>query len=678
MSMLRPLLWFVLGALITQSVGAQSIGVSIADQQESPGQSDIPALLRAQNNYEQKPADNNTLLTYIATLRAARLSSVAYALAQQHRDSISADLLRELTVDYAAELTRLSLAPARSETERYRLADRALEIYDALLEANNEISVTKTTNHRIYFDRIQALHARKRMGEVVQSYEQLRAQNIVIPAYLLNEIGDAYLYLEQPEKAATLYQTSLITNAAAPRDRSDVIKEKIGRYYALQEQGRWTEAYELIETTYAEEPPWRRLPGVSQPLPNDSYLEVARTWAVAPLFHNDPRLALERLETLTESAPRDAGLKIELANTQRAYGLPRAAQITLKQAEALAPLNPDLLTAQAQTALSLQEWEQAQELAAFTQKHYPELKTTQHLQEDWATHEKWELLIGAQKTFSSDSPVSGSGEHALETTLYSPPIASNWRALVGAGQSNATFNDEPLRNRWVKGGLQWRAGNTTIEANLISQRYGYGQKTGAYGNFEQKLSDTWTMGGALAWRTPATPLRALADNISTNSAQAWIRWTPNTYREWTFSVTPSRFSDGNRRVELRIYGKEPVKQWSTVRLDGEIEVSASSNTKENTPYYNPKADFGVLAGVRLTHLLEQRYESRLEHYVQLLGGSYSQKHFGTGPMAAIGYGISWRANRNLEISSTILGIRRPYDGKQEKELRLALNISLRF
>ncbi|HBT33787.1 MAG TPA: poly-beta-1,6 N-acetyl-D-glucosamine export porin PgaA [Pusillimonas sp.] len=676
--MLRPLLWFVLGALITQSVSAQNTGVSVTEQRENPAQPGVPVLLQAQSAYQQQPADTNALLAYIAALRQARLASIAYVLAQQHQDTIPAGLLRELTVDYAAELTRLSLAPARSESERYLLADRALAIYDTLLEANNELSATEPANHRIYFDRIQALHARKRMQGVVQSYEQLSAENIVIPAYLLNEIGDAYLYLEQPEKAASFYENSLATNANSPRDRSDVVKEQIGRYYALQEQGRWTEAYTLLETTYAQEPPWRRLPGVNQPLPNDSYLEVARTWAVAPLFHNNPGLALERLETLSQNAPRDAGLKIELANTQRAYGHPRAAQLTLKQAEALAPLNPDLLTAQAQTALSLQEWEQAQELVEFTQTHYPELKTTQHLQKDWGTHEKWELLIGAQKTFSSDSPVSGSGEHALETTLYSPPISLNWRALVGAGQSNATFNDEPLRNRWVKGGVQWRAGNTTIEAALINQRYGYGQKTGAYANVEQALSDTWTVGGALSWRGPATPLRALSDNISANAAQAWVRWTPDTYREWMLSVAPARFSDGNRRVELRIYGKEPIKQWPTVRLDGEIEISASANTKEDTSYYNPKADFGALAGVRLTHLLNQRYESRLEHYVQLLAGSYSQKHFGTGPMTAIGYGISWRANRNLEISSSILGIRRPYDGKQEKELRLALNISLRF
>ncbi|HCN71721.1 MAG TPA: poly-beta-1,6 N-acetyl-D-glucosamine export porin PgaA, partial [Pusillimonas sp.] len=99
---------------------------------------------------------------------------------------------------------------------------------------------------------------------------------------------------------------------------------------------------------------------------------------------------------------------------------------------------------------------------------------------------------------------------------------------------------EPLRNRWVKGGVQWRAGNTTIEAALINQRYGYGQKTGAYANVEQALSDTWTVGGALSWRGPATPLRALTDNISANAAQAWARWTPDTYREWMLSVAPAR------------------------------------------------------------------------------------------------------------------------------------------
>ncbi|MAK56456.1 MAG: poly-beta-1,6 N-acetyl-D-glucosamine export porin PgaA [Pusillimonas sp.] len=676
--MFRPLIWLLLGSLVSQSVYAQSTGISINSQAPNRAHSDIPALLIAQSRYEEQPTSTNALLAYLAALREARLPSVAYMLAQQHPNPLPSELLRELKIDYAAELTRLALAPTRATSERYELADRALIIYDALLENDNGKSAIDEADYRIHFDRIQALHARKNMAEVVRSYEKLRAHNIVVPAYLLNEIGDAYLYLEQPEQAAALYEQSLARNADTPRDHAEVIKEQIGRYYALQEQGRWSEAYSLLERTYSEEPEWRRLPGVNQPLPNDAYLEVARTWAVSPLFHDNPALALERLETLSNNAPRDAGLKIELANTQRIYGQPRAAQVTLKQAEALTPLSPDLLTSQARTALALQEWDQAQELVAYTQQHYPELKTTQQLQKDWATHNKWELLIGAQKTFSSDSPVSGSGEHAFDTTLYSPPIAMSWRALVGVGQSNATFNDDPLRNRWAKAGVQWRNGSTTIEASLISQHYGYGQKTGALSSFEYALDDAWTLGGSLAWRGQATPLRALANNISANNVQAWVRWAPNSEREWMFSVSPSRFSDGNRRVELRLAGKEPLKKWSTVRLDGEIDISASTNTKDNAPYYNPKADLGVLAGVRVTHLITQRYESRLEHYVQLLAGSYSQKHFGTGPMAAIGYGITWRANRNLEVSSSVLGIRRPYDGNQEKELRFALNISLRF
>ncbi|HCN71840.1 MAG TPA: hypothetical protein DIS96_09005, partial [Pusillimonas sp.] len=168
--MLRPLLWFVLGALITQSVSAQNTGVSVTEQRENPAQPGVPVLLQAQSAYQQQPADTNALLAYIAALRQARLASIAYVLAQQHQDTIPAGLLRELTVDYAAELTRLSLAPARSESERYLLADRALAIYDTLLEANNELSATEPANHRIYFDRIQALHARKRMQGVVQSY----------------------------------------------------------------------------------------------------------------------------------------------------------------------------------------------------------------------------------------------------------------------------------------------------------------------------------------------------------------------------------------------------------------------------------------------------------------------------------------------------------------------------
>src|SRR5690554_5981752 len=112
--MFRPLIWLLLGSLVSQSVYAQSTGISINSQAPNRAHSDIPALLIAQSRYEEQPTSTNALLAYLAALREARLPSVAYMLAQQHPNPLPSELLRELKIDYAAELTRLALAPTRA------------------------------------------------------------------------------------------------------------------------------------------------------------------------------------------------------------------------------------------------------------------------------------------------------------------------------------------------------------------------------------------------------------------------------------------------------------------------------------------------------------------------------------------------------------------------------------
>ena len=65
---------------------------------------------------------------------------------------------------------------------------------------------------RIRVDRIQALHARQRMHDVVTAYAALQQEGVAVPDYILNEVAAAWLYLKQPEKAAALYRVVLATD----------------------------------------------------------------------------------------------------------------------------------------------------------------------------------------------------------------------------------------------------------------------------------------------------------------------------------------------------------------------------------------------------------------------------------------------------------------------------------
>src|SRR3546814_17090594 len=108
---------------------------------------------------------------------------------------------RSLQGDVAAQLTRVAATPARGQADRFKLADQALDMYDRLLkkwralgpEAHDDVVRAET-------DRLQALHARNRMGDIVASYESLLSQGVTVPHSVLSDVADAYLSLRPPEK----------------------------------------------------------------------------------------------------------------------------------------------------------------------------------------------------------------------------------------------------------------------------------------------------------------------------------------------------------------------------------------------------------------------------------------------------------------------------------------------
>ena len=171
------------------------------------------SLRQAQNDYQLAPGANDVQRRYILALRDARLPAAALKVARQHPGTLTPKEYRELEADEAAEWVRLASAPTRTQEERFALADRALERYDDLLGQWHAQGLHGTDLYRrIRVDRIQALHARQRMHDVVTAYEALRLEGVAVPDYILNEVAAAWLYLKQPEKAAALYRVVLATD----------------------------------------------------------------------------------------------------------------------------------------------------------------------------------------------------------------------------------------------------------------------------------------------------------------------------------------------------------------------------------------------------------------------------------------------------------------------------------
>lgn len=635
-------------------------------------------LQRASRAHDLAPAKGYVNREYILAMQHAGLTEPALRLAEQYPDLLSVAEFRDLQADHAAELTRIASMPARNEKERFDVADRALGIYDRLIpqwSASGEEARRDVL--RLRFDRLHALHARSRMSDVVREYEQLLAEGVEVPRYALSVVAAAYLHLRQPERARDLY-LKLLAESNGSEDGGSKLANQTGLFYALQESQQYEEADEILEQAVNSQTEWVKVKGQPEPLPNEFNLYARHSAALGKLYANDTVNAELALANMVERAPNNSSLRTSLASVYRARQQPRRSEVELKMAEALTPRNVELETGQFETAMALQEWNQAELLLHDVTLRFPENLRVQRLARDWEVHNKSELRVSGYRDLSSGGPSTGDGGFGMETVLYSAPIDQNWRIFGGGGYASGDYEEGSARYRWIRTGVEWRGRDLTAEAEVSAQNYGQGTKTGFRASAALDLNDQWQIGASGELRSRQTPLRALLNDISSDSAALWVRWRANERREWRLTLTPTRFSDGNRRISMLLSGQERLYTAPRAHLDLGFEAYASHNTEENVPYFNPRSDFMLLPTLNLTHTLYRHYENELEQRFTLGAGMYSQKGYGSGAVGTVGYGIRYRSNNTLDVGVNIVGVSRPYDGQRERELRIMLDLNLRF
>lgn len=617
---------------------------------------------------------------YVLSLQRAGMPDAALRVAREHPDLFNASQMRGFEGDAVAEQVRLASMPTRSEAERFVIADRALAQYDKLIPAWEKLGPDAHDDVvRLRIDRLNALHARVRMRELINEYEALRDAGVHVPRYVLDDVASTYLYLREPEKARDIYTRVAEGDEAGNDDPADRLRNESGLYYAYAEGEQNDEAGKMVKVVQSAFQPWLYYKGQPGRMPSDLYLESQQMGASAYLQAGDTPAAQQSLERMVENAPNNSGLRADLATVYRARELPRLSERTLKIAETQAPRNLSVENGQGFTALDLQEWRQAEALSADTIARYPENLGAQRLARLWEVHNKAELRVTGYRGISSDSPVSGSGDFGIDTVLYSRPIDYNWRVFGGGGYANGKFQEGNGNYRWLRTGVEWRGRDLTMEGEVSTNDYGFGTKPGLRLSAAYDLNDHWQVGGAGEILSRETPLRALASDVSSNRLNAFVRWRGDERREWTFSVSPSRFSDGNNRIEAGLLGRERIYTSPRVMADLLLDLSTSHNSKGNdVPYFNPRSDLTMVPSVKLTHVLYRRYETVWEQIGTLGAGTYSQQGYGTGGIVAVGYGQRYRANDVLDMGAMVTGISRPYDGQREREVRIVFDLNYRF
>lgn len=614
---------------------------------------------------------------YVFALQRAGLPQPALALAQKNPALLNAAQLRLLEGDMAAELARMGAEPTLKEADRFVIADRAIAYYDQLLERWSALGEEAARDvQRARIDRLHALHARVRMHDVVDGYEALLADGVTVPDYALGDVASAYLYLRQPEQAAALY--ARVVGEPGKPSASARAGDEIGYYYALLESNRYEEALQVIAAADERQPVWRWLPGQPERQPNPEKLDTRLARAMAYSATNDLPRSVHDVQALSNAAPSNVNLATAKASLYRSRGWPRAAESELLLAQAREPRALAVEVEQGYTALDLQEWQQARLLRDDVMQRFPENLAAQRLSRLLQVHDKNELRISGYRGLAQDNPAVGNRDFGVDTVVYSRPLAENWRVFAGTGLASTRYQDTDTDYRWGRAGVEWRGRGTTIEAEVSSNQFGHGAQTGARVAFSYDVSDTWQVSAGAERLGRDTPLRALQNDITSNGANAALTWQPNERRRWTLLAGRQHFSDGNRRTQLGLGGRERIYSAPTWELDMLLDGFAQRNTADDAPYFNPSRDLTATASVQASHTLYQFYETVWQQQLLAGAGIYSQQGYGGAGLFTLGYGQRFRTNDVLDMGFRVTGTSRPYDGERERELRIVFDLNYRF
>lgn len=615
------------------------------------------------------PENHVLLRALVDALNDNRVSTPALRLSQGI--SLPPAQRRQLELNAAAEQVRLADAPGRTEKERLRLAQAALNRYDALLARWQHDPQAAEDIIRARVDRLGALYAHGDYPQAIAEYRALTSAHHPVPGWAIGWVISAYLQEQNADAALALLQ-KYPDYARNPQDEEHQL------FYAYLDTGQYQAARHYL-TQITRNVPWARYDyGSPTAQPNDQWLiGQSLTFQYLLATHALPQ-AEAVAHRLAATAPGNQGLQIDYAALLQARGLPRAAEQKLKMAEVLEPSNTELELQQAYVAMDLQEWRQMELLTDDVLARAPRDRSVQRLDRLRNVHHMSELRLNAGKGLHSDNPVSGTHDLNWDATLYGPPVADNWRLFGGTRFAEGNFDEGKGTSRHLVGGVEWRSRDIWLEAELSGNRYHGIHTPGARLSGQYSLNDRWQSGGSLERLSRTTPLRALRNGIRADRAEGWVRWYQNERREYQLSAAISHFSDHNRRQEYTLTGKERLWQTPTLTLDLEPGISASANSQRDTLYYNPERDLSATAALSVDHQLYRYYDTLWSQQLVAGAGGYWQKNQSAGAITLLGYGQRVQWNNVVDTGVMLNWDKRPYDGKRESNLAVTFDATLRF
>lgn len=554
---------------------------------------------------------------------------------------------------------------------RYGATDVALKELQTLLERLNEDEeLNSVLAHRIKTDMLLGLLDRHRTKECVVLYESLEEEKAVIANYGLMAAARAYQAEGQAAKARDIYLQIL-------RNKPDSFEARLGLFYAYIDTLEYEQALALVNELSASEVEWTGGKDSPNRQENKDKVVADVAQALALAWTDNLSDAQRRFDELVSEAPFNAGLRSDRAYSYLWRGWPKEALQEFRLAHDID--SEDLTSAQGEfeALLASRNYQRTESALHDLVRNYPDERGVIRQQRNWFVHNEREFYMDVYGG-NSYPGVQGSKNLKLDAWQYASPIDHNYRFFGHeVGEYGKFF--EGSETYWrLGGGVEYRSPNWLALAELSSG-------PGDYSALGIGLATTWApddyWATTLAMNSYSNdiPLRGrLNEGVEGADVSLGVVYRFHELRTLSARVQAIDMSDGNERLNMTAGLFQRLKSTPDYKLDVNLDLYGSSNSRINAPYFNPESDLSVSILLMNEWLLSRNNKRDFLHRIGTGAGVYQQQGYGSDGLWSISYEHEWVVGDELVLRYGIFHASHPYDGIQESQNQLTLMMDMKF
>jgi biofilm PGA synthesis protein PgaA len=523
---------------------------------------------------------------------------------------------------------------------------------------------------RIDSDGLLALNLLSRHDEVIERVAERERAGIALPDWLRVSVADSHMARREPAQAATLLEAVL---ADEPQSEQATVLLA----YAWLELERFDDARELLADWLAQNPAFGEDGAVRW-----SRAGVDLNAILIESFSAQLAAAYQRIESLSELAPLDAGLLDARAGIERRRGWPETALTTARIARTEAPQALLPMTTEIEALLDLNRDIEARPLFEKLVADYGQHRRTQGIQERWERRQGAQWSMEALRADSrakdvgelSPSGPGGSGEFRFGLRVESPLLKDRYRLGALYQLHWADFQGQRVERERVGVTASSRQDRVGYGIELSRTRDDFVPESTFGGWFDYRHSDLWRSSASVWRHAPFASLQARAAGIRADGIRVGTSRSPDERSRTGVSVEQLRYEDGNVRSSAYVAHRQqlaagPKREWYTRSGAG-----AGRGTRADAPYFNPSRDASLDFGLTVDQLLTRDYSEAWRLRVDLDISRTWQQGYGSDWVPAIEIMPRWLPWAGHEFS---LGLRYScpvYDGNRESRWALVLRM----